>query len=132
MEKVKKVTQLMVTTADKPGMLEEVTAVLAKENLNIEAISAYGDEGEAIFYLIVKDNPKARKALTAKGWEVKEDEVLVVDLENKAGALHLIASKFKKLNVNLRYCYGTTAETGPSHFVLKAIDTDLAVQALKG
>ena len=131
MNKPRRVNQLVVTTEDKTGILSDVTAVLTKEKINIEAISAYGDEGEAIFYLIVRDNAKALKALKAKGWDVKEEEVIVVDVENKAGALHHVASKLKAMEVNLRYCYGTTSEKpGPCHFIFKATDNNLAVTAL--
>jgi len=129
--KPRRVMQLTVTTADKPGILAEITSVLAKDKINIEAICAYGDETEAICYLIVRNNEKAKKALKASGWDVKEEEVVVIDLENNPGALNTIANKLKKLNVNLRYCYGTTTEAaGPCHFVLKATDNDLAVNAL--
>lgn len=131
MAKPRKVMQLVVTTEDKPGMLEEVSAVVAKEKINVEAICAYGDENEAIFYLIVKEYPKVRKALVTKGWEVKEEEVIILDLENRPGNLHKIAHQLKKAGVNLRYCYGTTGRTGPTHIVLKAVDNDQAVNALK-
>jgi len=132
MEKVRRVMQLIVTTEDKPGILAELTSALAKENINLEAICAYGDENEAIFYLIVRDNKKAIKALKAKNFEVKEEEILVIDLENKPGALNRIASKLKKLEVNLRYVYGTTTEdAAPTHLVFKATDNDLAENALK-
>ncbi|MFH1260174.1 MAG: ACT domain-containing protein [Elusimicrobiota bacterium] len=131
MNKPRKVMQLVVTTDDKPGMLADVTEALAAEKINIEAISAYGDEGEAIFYLIVHDNARALKALKANGWVVAEEEIIVVDVENKAGALHEVASKLKGAEVNLRYCYGTTSErNGPCHFIMKAMDNDKAVTAL--
>ncbi|MDP3143234.1 MAG: ACT domain-containing protein [Candidatus Omnitrophota bacterium] len=131
MDKTRRAVQLVVTVKDEPGMLAEISTVLAKEHINIEAINAYGDEGEAIFYIIVRDNEKAKKALKAKGWDVKEEEIIVLDLANKPGNLNKVALKLQKLGVNLRYCYGTTSASGPSHFVLKATDNDLAAKALK-
>jgi hypothetical protein len=131
MARAKKVMQLVVTTEDKAGMLEEVTAALAKEKVNIEAISAYGDENEAIFSLIVKNNQKAKKALSAKGWEVKEEEVVVIDLENQPGSLNKIASQCKKANVNLRYCYGAASGSGQASVVFKATDNDQLINAIK-
>jgi hypothetical protein len=133
MDKPRRVMQLVVTTEDKPGMLAEVTESLAKENINIEAINAYPLQGKAVFYLIVRNSEAAKKALAAKGWQVKEEEVVVLDLENQPGSLYKVAAKFKAMNVNLLYCYGTTtAAQAVSHFVFRAADNDLAVNALNG
>ncbi|MDP2939038.1 MAG: ACT domain-containing protein [Candidatus Omnitrophota bacterium] len=127
------VEQLVITTEDKPGMLSDVTEVIAGLKVNIEAICAYGMEGKAIFYIITRDNTNAKKALLSKGWQVKEDEVVVVDLENKPGALNKIAAKLKASGINLLYCYGSTGErdTFPCHFVFKAEDNKAAFAALK-
>ena len=84
-----------------------------------------------IFYLVLKDNYTVKKALAAKGWEVKEEEVVVVDLENQPGSLNKIAAKLKKANVNLRYCYGSAAAAGTDQIVFKAIDNAQALNALK-
>lgn len=131
MNKPKKITQLVVTTPDKSGMLSEVTGALAKENINIEAICAYGDEAEAIFNLVVDNPAKAQKALKDKGWEVVQEEAVMLGLENKSGALARVAEKLKKEEVNLRYCYGTTERTGKAcNIVLKAIDNERLFKTL--
>ncbi|MFZ5800222.1 MAG: ACT domain-containing protein [Candidatus Omnitrophota bacterium] len=131
MNKPKKVTQLVVTTPDRAGMLAEVTGALAKENINIEAICAYGDEGEAIFNLVVDEPTKAQKALKDKGWEVAQEEAVILSLVNKAGALAKVAEKLKKDEVNLRYCYGTTEQAGRAcNIVLKAIDNERLFKSL--
>ena len=132
MADVKKVQQLTVTTGDKPGMLAEVASVVAEQKINIEAICAYGQEDKAVFYLVTKDNAKAKQALLAKGWQVKEEEVVMLDLENKPGALANVAAKLKAQNVNLKFCYGTTCTaTCPARFVLKADNNDAAIKVLK-
>ena len=132
MADIRKVQQLTVTTADKPGMLAEVASVVAEQKVNIEAICAYGQKGKAIFYLVTSDNAKAKQALLAKGWQVKEEEVVMLDLENKPGALANVAAKLKAQNVNLKFCYGTTCTaTCPARFILKADNNDAAIGAIK-
>lgn len=129
---VKKIKQLTVTTQDRPGMLKEVSQVIAAQGVNIDAICAYGMQGKAVFYVITQDNIKAKQALLAKKWQVEEDEVVMLDLENKPGALAEISAKLKDKNVNLKYCYGTTcAGSSPGRFILKADDNDAALAALK-
>ncbi len=127
------VEQLVVTTEDKPGMLADVTQAIAKVNINIDALCAYGENGKAIFYIITRENEKAKKALSQEGWQIKKDEVVVVDLENKPGALNKIAAKLKAQGINLLYCYGSTGEhdSFPCHLVLKAENNKAALLALK-
>ncbi len=126
------VGQLIIATEDKPGMLADVTQVIAQEKVNIEALCCYSMEGKAFFYFITRDNAKVKKAISQKGWQVKEDEVVVVDLENKAGSVNKVAAKLKDQGINLLYCYGSTGEhdTFPCHFVFKAEDNKAAVAAL--
>jgi len=132
MENAKLVKQLIVTTQDKPGMLAEVTGVIASQGINIEAICAYGMEGKAIFYLVTKNNAKAKQALTAKGWQVNEEDVVMLDLENKPGALSQLSSKLKAKNINLKYCYGSAcSSTCPCRLVLNADDNKQLLEALK-
>ena len=129
---VERVKQIVITAEDKPGMLSEITQLIAGENVNIEAIKAFVDsKGKANFYIITVDNQKALSVLRAGGWQAKEEEVLVVELENKPGALDKMASKLKEGNVHLLYCYGSVGQAGASaRFVMKAENNDQAVKAL--
>ncbi len=129
---VERVKQIVITAEDKPGILSEITRLIAGENVNIEAIKAFVDsKGKANFYVITVDNQKALSVLRAGGWQAREEEVLVVELENKAGALDKMASKLKQSNVNLLYCYGSVGQAGASaRFVMKAENNDQAVKAL--
>ncbi len=126
-----KIGQLVVTTEDKVGMLSEVSQAITEADVNIEAINAYGLEGKAKFYLITSENQKVASALKAKGWQVEEEEVIKIDLEDKVGALSQIGAKLKSAGINLLYCYGTVSEgASPCQFILKAEDNDKAIEVL--
>lgn len=128
---INKVKQLIVATEDRPGMLAEVSGILAKSNINIDGFCAYSMDGQAIFYIVSSDSQKAKTALSAKGWQVKEEDVVIVGLENKVGILSKIADKLKSKNINLLYCYGTTCDSScASRFIFKAEDNDKAIAAL--
>ena len=129
-----KAGQLIVTTEDKSGMLSEVSQTIAEAGVNIEAITAYGCEGKARFYIITSENQKVIPALKAKGWQVEEDEVVRIDLEDKAGALSQVGAKLKSEGINLSYCYGTVCKCGcecACQLILKAEDNDKAIKALE-
>lgn len=132
MEEIKKIKQLIVTVKDKPGELAELTGCLSKEKININAFCAYVIDGDAVFYVICDDNEAAKAAFIKKGLQVKEDEVVVVSLQNKIGALSEVSAKLKAKNINLVYCYGSACECScPCQFVFKAQDNDKAIAALK-
>lgn len=127
------VEQLVITTDDKPGMLAEVTGIIADAQVNIDAICAYGEKGKAVFYIITRQNDKVKQAIQQKGWSVEEDEVVVVDVENEPGSLNKLAKKLKAKGINLLFCYGSTSEhnSHPCHFVFKAENCQAAMEALK-
>ena len=132
MANAKLVKQLNVTTQDKPGMLAEVSNVIASQGINIGAICAYGMQGKAIFYIVTENTAKAKQALSSKGWQVTDEEVVMIDLENKPGALSQLSAKLKTKNVNLKYCYGSAcSSTCPCVLVIKADDNKQAIEALK-
>lgn len=132
MTDVRKATQLVVTSQDRAGMLADVSGVFSQAGINMTAICAYGMEGKAVFYIICDSNEKAKAALAAKGWEIKEEEVLIIRITNESGVLNAIAEKFKQNNINLLYCYGSTCESKClCQMVVKGQDNEAVIQALK-
>ena len=132
MQDVKKVKQLVVVVEDRPGMLSEVTEALGRDKINLDAICAFSMDGKAVFNIICSDNQKAKAGLVQKGWQVKEEEVVALNLENKPGALNEVAARLKAKNVNLIYCYGSACDCSCGcGLFFKAQDNDKAVEALK-
>lgn len=108
MAKAKKVKQLSFMMADRAGLLSEVTTALADAKVNISNICAYNMQGEANFMLTADSNAKAKKALAPLGVEIKEYDVLVVEMPNKPGELQKVAKKIADAGINIIYLYGTT------------------------
>ncbi|MFC1704179.1 ACT domain-containing protein [Candidatus Omnitrophota bacterium] len=126
-----KIQHLEVVAVDKPGMLAEVSGAIAAEGINMEALCAYSWEGNAMFYIHTTDNAKVKEALKSKGWRVKEDEVVIVDLENKPGALSDLSANLKAKGVNLMFAYGSTCGGNCAcRIILKAEDNEKIIKAL--
>lgn len=128
------VKQLTITTPDKVGILEELTNTITAQGSNIEAICAYGMEGKAVFYVITNSNAKVKDAISSKGWQLKETDVVMTDLENKPGALNKLTAKIKAKNINIKYCYGTACACDcpcPCSFVLCADNNNALLAAIK-
>lgn len=132
MAQAKIVKQLNIATPDKVGVLEELTNIISAQGINIEAICAYGMEDKAVFYVITNNNAKLKQAISSKGWQVKENDVVMVDLENKPGALSKLATTIKSKNINLKYCYGSACTSScPCRLVLCADNSNELLAALK-
>jgi hypothetical protein len=87
MAKAKKVKEISFSMGNKVGLLAEVTTVLAKAKVNINALCAYGMETNAFFMLTTNSNAKAKKALAPLGFGIEEKDVVQVEMANKPGEL---------------------------------------------
>lgn len=130
MAKAKKVKQLAFTLPDRAGLLAEVTTVLAGAKVNINALCAYGMEGTAWFTVIPDSMAKAKKALLPWGVELREEEVVGVELPNKPGELQKVAKKIAEAGINVEYAYGTTGTGKAGIVVFKTADNAGAVKVI--
>lgn len=130
MEKAKKVKQLNFTMPDRVGLLSEISAAIAKAKVNILAGCAYDMEGRAYFMLITNNNAKAKKALGTFGVDVKEEDVISVDLPNKVGALQRVSKKIAEAGININYMYGTASPGKSSVIIFKTVDDKKAIKLI--
>ncbi len=130
MAKAKKLKQLSCSMPDRAGLLFEVTDAIATAKINITSICAYGMDNTAYFMLITENNAKAKKALVHCGLMVKEDEVVAVDLPNKAGELQKIARKIADAGINIVYMYATAAAGKSSTCIFKTSDDKKAIKVI--
>ncbi len=107
MAKAKLEKGLVVATENKMGMLAEVSTAVSGAGVNIRGINAYAVGNKAFFRLLVDNNQKAKDAL-GKAYEVREQDVVTVQLPNKVGVLQETADKLKSKGIDLKYIYGTT------------------------
>jgi len=129
--KAVKARELLVRVKNKVGVLADLSSLIAGVSVNIRAISAWEVSDEAFFRLIVSDNAKIKEILTQKGYIVFEEDVVVVELEDKIGQLRLLTDKLKSADIDLIYMYGTTSK--PEHeaiMVLCSNDNDKAAEIL--
>jgi len=99
--------EITVIASNEVGSLAAVAEALGAVGVNIEAISAYGRDGDAVFRIITNDYATAIKSLskvpTVK--KVSEADVLVVKLINRPGELGKITRKLANKGVNLESLY---------------------------
>jgi hypothetical protein len=125
--------EVVVTTANKVGVLADMSRILADHGINIEGVAGYEAAGEAKLMFVVVDTVRAMEALAKGGYtKSKENEVLVIDLENKAGALKGVTAKLAADKIDIIYIYGTTcAEGSPARIIIATNSNEKALVALK-
>ncbi len=130
MAKAKKAKQLSFMMPDKAGQLAEVTTALAGAKVNITNICAYGMQGQATFMMTTDSNAKAKKALAPLGVEIKEDNVIAVEMTNKPGELQKTAKRLADAGINIVYMYGTTTGGRSATGILTTSDDAQAIKLI--
>lgn len=117
-----KAKQLTVYVQDIPGSLALVARALAAEKVNITGLIGLGSESLSPVRLLVDSPARARKALKAVGLEPIEEDVLLVALADKPGALATIAEKLAAAHINIHYAYASSAGGRRVNVVLAVSD----------
>ena len=103
-------TDLTLYLNDQPGELARVGDVLGKAGANIGGLCALSTGGgQAEVHILVNDATSAFEALQAAGIKIAaEQEVLVLDIEDRPGALGALARRLGDARVNLSLVYLAT------------------------
>ncbi len=98
-------TEFVVRLANRPGMLASLTERLAEAGVNIEALAAYGIDGEGVVRLIVDDATATRRCLSDAGIQAEEHQVLDAHLPHRPGELARLARRLADAGVNIDALY---------------------------
>jgi len=127
--------QIYVTVENEIGIVNKLADHMADRGINIEAIAGYEVQGtnKARIMMVVEDVRRASDALKEKGFasvDVKEE--LLVELDNKPGALKVVTGLLATKEINIKQIYGTASSGGsPVRVILATSDNQKALVALK-
>ncbi len=93
--------EISLTLPNRPGTLAGVARTLAKERINVSAISVDSAEGKGRVRLIVSDPDRALGLLSAAGYEAEVREMLAVRLEDRAGSFLKVLEALAREKVNV-------------------------------
>ena len=97
------------------------------------AVAGYAGKDDTAKIMLVTDNNSGiiGALKSAKYGSIEEREILVVELENKAGALKAITEKLAVDEVDIKQIYGTTGEgSGPAKIILSTSNNKSALESL--
>ena len=100
---------LTVILEDRPGTLADLGEALGKVGINIEGGCGFPCEGKGVMHILVEDAAAARQALEEAGIEVRgERQVLVLEIEDRPGALGEVSRRIANAGVNIDLAYGAS------------------------
>lgn len=130
------VKQISVFLENKPGMLGSMTEVLAKNHIDMRALSLAETNDFGIVRIIVDDVYKATTVLKDEGFVHNITPVLGVAIPDEPGGLNKVVQILGEADVNVEYMYaflgGEKAKHAYMIFRVQDLKASAAVLAEKG
>ncbi|MBQ4542583.1 MAG: ACT domain-containing protein [Clostridia bacterium] len=125
------IKQLTVFVPNQKGSMVAVTDILAKNSVNIRALSIAETEDFGILRLIVNNENAAEKVLEEQGYLIKVVDVVGVKIGDQPGKLTEALDVLDKADINVEYLYAFMARTEKhAYIVLRVEDNNHAETAL--
>jgi hypothetical protein len=116
------VKQISVFLENRKGRLAEVTQTLAREKVNIRALSLADTSDFGVLRIIVNNPERCLAALKAKSFVAQVTEVIAVEVEDTPGGLARILEVLDGDNVNVEYMYAYVEKSRDNAIVIVRID----------
>lgn len=120
------IQQLTVFVENKRGALAEITDALARNQIDMRALSIADTKNFGILRLIVNDNALALKVLGDLGCIVKETEVIGVKINDQPGKLNQALQVLDEGGVNVEYLYAFLTRTERHAYVILRVADNVA------
>lgn len=129
---VKSGKEFVVISENKVGVLSKVATVLADRGIDILAISAQAAGGVALMNFVTDDPLHTKDLLVKKGLKVQENNVLLVEVEDKPGVLRRVTKKLAAKKIDILNIYASAPVSyGPCLLVLSTNNNPKALVTLK-
>lgn len=123
--------QLAIFLENRPGMLARVCDALAENKINIYALSTSDTVDHTVIRMVVSNYRRAQHIFEEHGTLCIEDDVLLIEGDNKPGSLSKIAHKLATAKINIEYAYcATPPDAKKGLLVLRIADAKKALKVL--
>ncbi len=125
------IKQISIFIENKPEALAELTEVLAKNEINLRALSLADSSDFGIARIIVDNADVTARILTDNGFVVKATPVIGVEIPDNAGSLNHILTILAKAGRNIEYMYGFTGKkSNQAYMIIRCTDNDKTEKVL--
>ena len=124
------IKQLTVFIQNKKGTVVSVTEILAKNDINLRALSIAETQDFGILRLIVNDEAAAEKVLRENGYLIKVIDVVGVKIGDAPGKLTAALDVLDKANINVEYLYAFMARTEKHAYVVLRVEDNEEAESI--
>ena len=123
--------QISVFLENKPGRMANVLSALAREKVNLTALSVMDSHEHRVLRLVADDLNRSRQVIKALGTPFTESDVVIVELRNQIGALAHVCELLAGEHVNIEYAYCSAGgRNGKTYGIFKVSNTEKAMRVL--
>lgn len=124
-------TEFIVNMENQPGRLASLTESLAAFGVNIEALTAYGHDGEGTVRLITSDASTTRRVLEEASLHFEENTVLTALLPHRPGEMARLTRLLADIGVNIDAIYVLRANADGIEFAISVDQPETALPHLE-
>jgi hypothetical protein len=123
--------QVSIFLENKPGRLANVLSALAKDKVNVTALTVMDSQEHSVLRLVTGDLDKTKAVLKGLGTPFAEADVLLVELKHQPGALAHVCEQMAGEHINIDYCYCSSGgKNGRVVGIFKVSNADKASKLL--
>ena len=125
------VRQVSVFLENKPGRLCAATDALAREGINLSALTVADTSEFGILRLLVDQPERAKEVLAQSGIAARLTDVLAVAMDDAPGGAFGILHALSEAGLNIEYMYASVGQTtGKAVMVVRTDDIEMAADIL--
>ena len=130
MDRINRITRIVVMANNQVGVIADITAVLANAGINLESIDTESSGAQGAVILTTDNSDRALYVLNQAGYKAVGDEVLVLRLRDEPGSLAQIAEKLKQADVNIQSMHILNRHGGYAMIALTTNDRARTLDAI--
>lgn len=125
------IKQISIFVENKPGRLADITAMLARKNIDIRALSIADTTDYGILRLIVSNPDSAVVAIREEGLTASSTEVLAIGIPDEPGGFAGAIKVLADAGIGVEYAYAfITPEKGSAYVIIRVENNAAAGEAL--
>ena len=130
MDRINRITRIVVMADNQVGVIADITAVLANAGINLESINTEANSEHGAVVLTTDNSDHALYVLNQAGYKAVGDEVLVLRLRDEPGALAKVAENLKQAGVNIQSMHILNRHGGYAMIALTTNDRARTLDAI--
>ncbi|MDD3375110.1 MAG: hypothetical protein PHY73_05245 [Candidatus Omnitrophica bacterium] len=124
--------QLLVKVSNSVGTLAEVSSLISSSGINLLAVCAYAVDKNGLMMFVCDNHKRAIKILKEKKYDVREEEIVFLTVDNKPGALLSATQRISECKIDITLLYGSVEQKSKkSRIVLIAENNNAVIAAIK-